>query len=152
MPNKIKYTQHMSGDAWAEKNCHPFVVVCCDCGLVHKMVVSIPKVHAGKRIIILCERDNRRTAARRRNAKFIGMVLPKKEGNMIYDVKLTTGANLKFPCGPFDTWLGLQNERIGGNDAKRRLQLQRYIREVVAYYLPSYSQAVIADWDMEEEA
>lgn len=48
----------------------PHFLRCCDCGLVHKIVLKIPKVRKGTLISMTATRDMRKTAAGRRTGKW----------------------------------------------------------------------------------
>lgn len=63
---KVKYIQRYNDEGFAIRNREMFLLRCCDCGLVHKMVVSSLKQRRGSIIGIAATRDNRRTAASRR--------------------------------------------------------------------------------------
>lgn len=58
-----RYRQRHDCEGWAEPSGKPFKLACCDCGLVHQMVLISAD---GKPIGIAAKRDNRATAARRR--------------------------------------------------------------------------------------
>ncbi len=59
----MKYTQRYDGEGWAVKSGKVHRMACCDCGLVHDVVM----VHEnGGDIGIAVKRNNRATAQRRR--------------------------------------------------------------------------------------
>ena len=57
-----RYTPRKDCEGWSVESGEVFKLACCDCGLVHQMVL----VSDGERIGIAARRDNRATAARRR--------------------------------------------------------------------------------------
>ena len=59
-----RYRQRLDCEGWSEPSGKPFKLACCDCGLVHRMVLISED---GKPIGIAAKRDNRATAARRRS-------------------------------------------------------------------------------------
>ena len=63
----MKYKQRIDGEGWETRNREVFKIACCDCGLVHNVVVVAPKVSKGKALGIAAERNNRATGQRRRN-------------------------------------------------------------------------------------
>lgn len=63
---RAKYIQRYDNDGWTIKNREVFLVRCCDCGLVHKLLVNAPKHRKGSILGIAAARDNRRTANSRR--------------------------------------------------------------------------------------
>jgi hypothetical protein len=60
----MKYIQRKDGEGWEEIAEEPFRIACCDCGLVHDIVVVVRG--KGKEIGIAAARNNRATAQRRR--------------------------------------------------------------------------------------
>jgi len=62
----MKYIQRKDGEGWAIKNGIPFVVSCCDCGLVHNLVVCLPSKRRGVLLGIAASRNERATAQKRR--------------------------------------------------------------------------------------
>lgn len=62
---KVKYQTRQDGEGWEQKSGEIFKLECCDCGLVHRIVIMAGK--PGKLIGIAAERDNRATAQRRRH-------------------------------------------------------------------------------------
>ena len=71
---KAKYTQRLDGEGFTIPNKFIYKLACCDCGLVHQIVIAAPGVKAGAPIGFAAKRDNRATAARRKSIK-------KKEAN-----------------------------------------------------------------------
>lgn len=57
-----KYTQRKDGEGWSVNSGQVFKLACCDCGLVHQIVLVVD----GGSIGIAAKRDNRATAQRRR--------------------------------------------------------------------------------------
>jgi hypothetical protein len=57
-----RYIQRLDNEGWTEKSGVPFKLACCDCGLVHQVVI----VADGEDIGIAARRDNRATGQRRR--------------------------------------------------------------------------------------
>ncbi len=62
-----RYTQRKDGEGWQETSGKPFRLACCDCGLVHDVVIVRGR---GKELGIAARRNNRATAQRRRKVKF----------------------------------------------------------------------------------
>lgn len=60
--NKPRYTQRIDGEAFTVPAEQITLLACCDCGLVHRVVYATGDGVVG----IAAERDNRRTAQRRR--------------------------------------------------------------------------------------
>ena len=60
---RTRYTQRQDGKAWTIPSGSIHRMACCDCGLVHDMVLVSED---GKPIGIAVRRNNRATAARRR--------------------------------------------------------------------------------------
>jgi hypothetical protein len=61
----MRYITRTDGEGWSVKSKQKFRIACCDCGLVHDMVLV-----AGRGVVgIASERNNRATAARRRKRK-----------------------------------------------------------------------------------
>jgi len=65
---RTKYTQRYDGEGFEVPNLTPYKMACCDCGLVHKIVLAAPGVEKGVGIGFASERGNRATAQRRRQA------------------------------------------------------------------------------------
>ncbi len=65
-----KYIQRIDGEGWEQKSGEIFRLACCDCGLIHDMVLYHPK---GGNIGIAAERNNRATGQRRRAWKNKGV-------------------------------------------------------------------------------
>lgn len=66
---KLKYTQHKDGEGFTIPNKTIYKLACCDCGLVHKIVIAAPGLRKGVEIDFAAKRDNRATANRRRAKK-----------------------------------------------------------------------------------
>lgn len=62
----MKYIQRENGEGWAIKNRIPFRISCCDCGLVHNMVIVVSSKRKGTWIGIAAERNERATGQKRR--------------------------------------------------------------------------------------
>lgn len=60
-------TQRYDGEGWAEKSKVPFQIICCDCGLVHTMVVVAGR--KGAPVGIAAKREPKLTTARRKALK-----------------------------------------------------------------------------------
>jgi hypothetical protein len=67
-----RYVQRHDGEGFSYPAGVPWKIACCDCGLVHKIVIVVKGVRKGSPVGIAVKRDNRATAARRRNPKFSG--------------------------------------------------------------------------------
>lgn len=65
--NRKGYTQRIDNEGWTEQSKVPFKLACCDCGLIHTMVLVAGK--KGSPIGIAAARDNRATGQRRRHMK-----------------------------------------------------------------------------------
>jgi len=63
---KAKYTQRQDNEGFEIPNEEVYKLACCDCGLVHQIVIVAPKTKKGTPIGFAAKRDNRATAARRR--------------------------------------------------------------------------------------
>jgi len=63
---KTKYTQRIDGEGFDIPNRTVYKLACCDCGLVHQIVLASPGVRKGVGIGFACKRDNRATAQRRK--------------------------------------------------------------------------------------
>jgi len=59
-----RYTQRKDGEGWEVKAGQAFKIACCDCGLVHQVVIVIDDGKVG----IAAKRDNRATGQRRRKS------------------------------------------------------------------------------------
>jgi len=57
-----RYIQRIDGEGWEVKAGEIFKLACCDCGLVHQVVIVVNKGKVG----IAAKRDNRATGQRRR--------------------------------------------------------------------------------------
>ena len=62
---KTKYTQRRDGEGWEEKSHRVFKLACCDCGLVHDVVIVAGK--PGRKVGIAAKRNTRSTGQRRRH-------------------------------------------------------------------------------------
>jgi hypothetical protein len=60
------YIQRKNGEGWAIKNRVPFKISCCDCGLVHNVVITVTSRRKGEWLGIAAEINNRATAQKRR--------------------------------------------------------------------------------------
>lgn len=63
--SRSRYIQRQDGEGWAVYSKVPFQITCCDCGLVHTMVLVAGR--KGSPIGIAAKRDVRCTAQRRRH-------------------------------------------------------------------------------------
>lgn len=61
-----RYIQRTDGEGFTIRNREMFKIACCDCGLVHQVVVVALGCRDGKELGFAARRDNRATAARRR--------------------------------------------------------------------------------------
>ena len=61
-----KYVQRQDNEGFEIPNGEPYKLACCDCGLVHQIVILAPRLKKGAIIGFAARRDNRATAARRR--------------------------------------------------------------------------------------
>jgi len=64
-----RYTQRVNGEGWEIQNRVPFRISCCDCKLVHNVVVSSSRLRKGVVIGIAAERNERATGQKRRSRK-----------------------------------------------------------------------------------
>ena len=64
-----KYEVLTDGDGWAVKNGKRFRMACCDCGLVHNMIVYTEHLRKGRLIGMATERNERSTGQKRRHMK-----------------------------------------------------------------------------------
>jgi len=64
---RSRYIQRHDGEGWEVKSKVPFQITCCDCGLVHTLVIVAGR--KGAAIGIAAERNNRSTGQRRRQLK-----------------------------------------------------------------------------------
>ena len=62
---RTKYTQRLDGEGWEITLGQIFKIACCDCGLVHNVII----VEEDGEIGMAAERDNRATGQRRRHMK-----------------------------------------------------------------------------------
>ena len=63
---RTKYTQRKDGEGWEEESHRVFKLACCDCGLVHDVVIVAGR--KGTKIGIAAKRNPRATGQRRRHA------------------------------------------------------------------------------------
>jgi len=56
-----------NGEGWEIKNRIPFKISCCDCGLVHNLVIVAPNTRKGAVLGIAAERNERATGQKRRH-------------------------------------------------------------------------------------
>lgn len=63
---RSRFIQRYDGEGWDQKDGQPFNMVCCDCGLVHTVVVMAGKEKDKGLIGFAVKRDNRSTGQRRR--------------------------------------------------------------------------------------
>jgi len=61
-----RYVKRENGEGWTIRNREPFRVACCDCGLVHNIVIASLDKRKGAVLGIAAERNERATAAKRR--------------------------------------------------------------------------------------
>jgi len=66
---KTKYTQRHDNEGFTIPNKTIYKLACCDCGLVHQIVIAAPGLKKGAKIGFAAKRDNRATANRRRAKK-----------------------------------------------------------------------------------
>jgi len=65
MRPRTSYTQRKDGEGWEVQPGKVFKLACCDCGLVHRVVIVVEDGKVG----MAAERDNRATGQRRRQRK-----------------------------------------------------------------------------------
>lgn len=65
---KTKYQKRTDNEGFEVPNGEIYKLACCDCGLVHQIVILAPGVKKGSPLGFAAKRDNRATAARRRRA------------------------------------------------------------------------------------
>lgn len=65
-PQRIAYTQRTDNEGFEVPNGEIYKLACCDCGLVHQIVIVAPGLKKGTPLGMAAKRDNRATAARRR--------------------------------------------------------------------------------------
>ena len=61
-----RYVQRYDDEGWEIDNRIPFKISCCDCGLVHDVVVVAPKLRKGTALGIAVKRNTRATGQKRR--------------------------------------------------------------------------------------
>lgn len=66
----MKYVQRKDGEGFTIRNREPFRIGCCDCGLVHNLVVVVRGRRRGFILGIAAERNERATAAKRRKRAY----------------------------------------------------------------------------------
>ncbi len=66
MKRRTTYTQRLDGEGFTIPNKTVYKLACCDCHLVHQLVLVVPGLRKGAGIGAAAKRDNRATAARRR--------------------------------------------------------------------------------------
>ncbi len=64
----MKYVDPKEGE-WIKPIKRGYKMMCCDCGLVHRIDFEHTKWGRGRKVIFRCWRDNRATAAARKNIK-----------------------------------------------------------------------------------
>lgn len=62
-----RYVKRVNGEGWTVKNRIPFRIGCCDCGLVHDIVVCVNSKRRGSVIGIAAQRNERATGQKRRH-------------------------------------------------------------------------------------
>lgn len=67
-PQRTAYTQRKDNEGFEVPNGEIYKLACCDCGLVHQIVIVAPGLKKGTPLGMAAKRDNRATAARRRRA------------------------------------------------------------------------------------
>lgn len=65
---RTTYTQRRDCEGFEVPNGKPHKLACCDCGLVHQVVIVAPGVRKGASLGVAVRRDNRATGQRRRYA------------------------------------------------------------------------------------
>lgn len=63
-----RYIKRENGEGWEIKNRIPFRIGCCDCGLVHNIVIVAPGKRKGSILGIAAERNERATGQKRRKS------------------------------------------------------------------------------------
>jgi hypothetical protein len=61
----MAYIVRKDGEGWEIRNRVPFKIACCDCGLVHNMVIVAPGKRRGAILGIAAERNPRATGGKR---------------------------------------------------------------------------------------
>lgn len=67
--SRTKYIQRQDGEGFEIPNRTVYKIACCDCGLVHQIVIAVPGLKKGKPVGFASKRDNRATSAFRRAKK-----------------------------------------------------------------------------------
>ncbi len=67
--SKLQFIQRFNGEGWTVKNRIPFYIRCCDCGLVHRMVVVAEGKRKGALLGIAAERNAKRKGANNEQAR-----------------------------------------------------------------------------------
>jgi hypothetical protein len=70
---RSRHIQRYDGEGWEVKSKVPFQITCCDCGLVHTLVIVAGR--EGAVIGIAAKRDNRCTGQRRRQLRKAGKMM-----------------------------------------------------------------------------
>ena len=65
---RTAYTQRQDNEGFEVPNGEIYKLACCDCGLVHQIVIIAPGLKKGTPLGMAAKRDNRATAARRRRS------------------------------------------------------------------------------------
>lgn len=69
---------------------------------------------------------------------------------MIYSVNLADGSQMSLKCDQVHQWLADNKEAVSSVERERRDQIQRYIRAMVGNLISRYRNAVVSDWEMNE--
>ena len=64
---RTTYIQRQDNEGFNVPNGQPYKLACCDCGLVHQIVIHAPGLPNGTPLGMAARRDNRATAQRRRH-------------------------------------------------------------------------------------
>lgn len=96
----MKYVKREDGEGWVVKNRIPFRLGCCDCGLVHDVVVSVPDKRKGSIVGIAAGRNERATAQKRRKRECENCGGDIAKG--MHHVKDVMGLHGFFACGKRD--------------------------------------------------
>lgn len=73
----MKYTQRKDGEGWEVNPGEVFKLACCDCGLVHQVVIVVEEGKIG----IAAKRDNRATGQRRRKHSWQNSSIERTKGS-----------------------------------------------------------------------
>lgn len=63
---RSKYKVLIDGEGWTVSNATLFKFACCDCGLIHNVVIVAPKTRKGVELGFAVQRNKRATSQRRR--------------------------------------------------------------------------------------